>query len=104
MIVQTPDLINGCFEILGGLFILNHCLTLYRDKMVAGVSIISTVFFTLWGAWNLFFYPHLDQWISFFGGMVISAANCLWIGMMIYYKRKERRYWVFKSKGSDVNR
>ena len=85
-----PDWINGAFEAFGSLFILNHCRAVYRDKAVAGVSIISTVFFSLWGVWNLFYYPHLGQWLSFFGGLFIVASNCVWVGLMIYYKRKSK--------------
>jgi len=84
----SPDFVNGLFEMLGGAFILNHCRVLYRDKMVRGVSIISTAFFFAWGVWNLYYYPHLDQWWSFAGGLVIVLGNCLWVGMMLYYSAR----------------
>ena len=84
---MLPDLINGSFELLGGFFILNHCRALYAHKMVKGVSIISTIFFSSWGIWNLYYYPYLGQWLSFAGGLLISAANLLWIAMMVYYTR-----------------
>jgi hypothetical protein len=32
------DFINGLFEIVGGLFVLNHARVLYKDKLVAGVT------------------------------------------------------------------
>lgn len=87
---MIPDLINGIFELCGCLFILNHCRVLYRQKMVRGVSLVSTIFFAAWGFWNLFYYPHLGQWISFAGGIGIVAANTLWIALMIYYLSAER--------------
>lgn len=87
---MSPDLFNGLFELCGGLFILNHCRKLYADKQVKGVSLLSTVFFAAWGFWNLFYYPHLDQWVSFAGGLLIVAANTLWILMMVHYLRVER--------------
>lgn len=81
------DFINGVlFELAGALFILNHCRAVMRDKCVAGVSIISTVFFTLWGFWNLYYYPSLGQWLSFVGGVCIVAANVLWVSLLIYYR------------------
>lgn len=83
---MIPDIINGLFELLGGLFILNHCRAVLRDRSVAGVSIAGTVFFFLWGLWNLFYYPHLDQLWSFAGGVLIVIANCLWVGLLIYYR------------------
>lgn len=89
---MLPDLVNGLFELFGGLFILNHCRVLYQHKQVKGVSVLSTSFFFAWGVWNLFYYPHLDQTLSFLGGLVIVSSNCLWIGMMLYYKGKEAIY------------
>jgi uncharacterized membrane protein YfcA len=87
---MTPDLVNGIFEAMGSLMVFNHCRAVWKDKAVAGVSIVSTVFFSLWGVWNLFYYPHLDQWWSFAGGVLIVVANCVWIGLMLRY-RGERR-------------
>lgn len=82
-----PDLINGLFESVGGIFVLNHCRVLARDKSVAGVSKLSTSIFFAWGIWNLYYYPSLDQWLSFYGGMVIVCGNCLWLLMMLWYTR-----------------
>ena len=85
---MTPDMINGLFEAIGGALVLNHCRAVLRDKAVAGVSIFSTAVFSLWGFWNLFYYPHLDQWYSFGGGLVIVTANCLWVYLLLKYRRK----------------
>ena len=82
---MTNDLINGLFEFTGALFIFYHCRTLFRDKLVKGVSILSTVYFFSWGLWNLFYYPSLNQTWSFIGGVAIMLANITWIGMMVYY-------------------
>lgn len=83
----SPDLINGTLELLGGLMILNHCRIVLRDKAVAGVSILSTIFFTGWGFWNLYYYPNLNQWWSFTGGIMIVSANVFWIFLMIRYRK-----------------
>ena len=80
------DVVNGSFELLGGFMILNHCRAVWRDKAVAGVSILSTVFFTMWGFWNLYYYPSLDQWWSFVGGLMIVGANILWIALLLKYR------------------
>lgn len=87
MIQITPDHINGTFEILGGYFILRHCFAVMKDKAVAGVSIISTAFFAAWGIWNLYYYPHLDQWWSFAGGLAIVASNIFWIVLLLRYRK-----------------
>jgi hypothetical protein len=87
---MTPDLINGLYEAFGGPFLLRNCWLTWKAKQVKGVSIITTAFFASWGVWNLYYYPHLDQLWSFAGGCIIVSANALWIGLMIYFRRKER--------------
>ena len=84
-----PDLINGLFECFGGFFILNHCRVLHKDKKVNGVSIISTIFFLLWGIWNIYYYPLLDQWISFMGGLFIVVSNLIWISLLLTYRKNK---------------
>jgi len=85
------DITNGAYELLGGAFILFHCLRLLKDKKVRGVSFIATLFFTSWGFWNLYYYPFLDQWCSFIGGIGIVSMNTLWVGLMIHYILKEKK-------------
>jgi hypothetical protein len=84
--MTLPDLVNGAFECLGGVLLFKNCWRLYQDKMVRGVYVPVTVFFMAWGFWNLFYYPHLDQWVSFTGGLVIVSANFLWVTMACYYR------------------
>jgi hypothetical protein len=86
------DLINGLFELCGGFFLLLHCRRLCRDKEVKGVSTIPVVFFTIWGFWNLYFYPALGAWLSFYGGLFVVAANCLWLGLLLGYRLQERAW------------
>lgn len=85
--MSWPDLVNGLFELCGGLLLFRNCFVLHRDKMVRGVSWSVTAFFAAWGYWNLFYYPHLDQWMSFAGGVVIVTANSIWVVMAIYYRK-----------------
>jgi hypothetical protein len=88
--MMTPDLINGLFELCGAAFVALHIRQIRRDKKVAGVSIPAIVFFTSWGFWNLFYYPHLEQWLSFAGGVAIVITNCVWVGYLFYYSRKPK--------------
>lgn len=83
---MSPDLINGLIELLAAGFILNHCRVLVRDQEVRGISKLSMVFFTLWGAWNMIFYPLLGQWWSFAGGIAVVAANALWLTLVMKYR------------------
>lgn len=84
---MIADFINGAFEALAGVAVLNHCLSVLRQKQVKGVSILSTIFFASWGAWNLWYYPSLSQWASFWGGISVFAANLFWIGLMLKYRK-----------------
>lgn len=92
---MTPDHFNGLFEFLGALMLSRNILQLYRDKLVRGVHWMPTLFFAAWGVWNLYYYPSLDQWASFFGGLAIVSVNLAWFGMMVYYKERERRGWAY---------
>lgn len=85
---MSPDHINGLFECLGGVLVWRNVHLLHRDKEVKGVSLLPTLFFFLWGLWNLIFYPALGQWWSFWGGVVLVAANCVWWCQMLYYSRR----------------
>lgn len=82
----TPDMVNGVFEVLGGLCLCLNCWRIYKDRQVKGVSVWPVLFFTSWGFWNLFFYPSMGAWFSFYGGILIAIANVVWISLVIYYK------------------
>lgn len=85
--IVNADFINGCFEFIGALLILNHCRVAMKDRAVAGVSIFSTAVFASWGFWNLYYYPSLSQWWSFTGGLAIVSANCFYVGLLTKYRR-----------------
>lgn len=88
--MSIPDVINGTYELLGGVFLLVNCFKLLKDKEVKGISITASAFFTSWGYWNLYYYPSLNQWFSFAGGILIVAANTWWVYLAIYYARKKK--------------
>jgi len=58
---------------------------------VRGVSFVHVAYFTLWGYWNIHYYPHLEQWISFAGSLAVTLVNTVWLGMLLYYLQKEKR-------------
>lgn len=86
---MSTDLINGLFEFVAAGFSTLNCYRIYRDKKVAGFSIVPLVFFTLWGLWNLYFYPSNDLFYSFIGGILMFLVNAIYIGQIVYYKRLE---------------
>lgn len=83
------DLINGLFELFGAILIAINVRQILKDKEIKGVHWIPTGFFSLWGFWNLFYYPHLDQWLSFVAGVLLFITNTTWVSLMIYYGRKK---------------
>jgi len=88
--ILWQDLVNGIYEFLGAPFILMSILKLYKDKSVKGVSWIHVAFFSSWGYWNLYYYPHLNQWCSFLGGLFLVLTNTFWLGQIVYYLNKEK--------------
>lgn len=83
--MQVPDLINGAFELSAGFMVWINTRQAWKDHKVYGVHWLPTMFFTSWGVWNLFYYPHLDQWCSFWGGVNIVIANIAWLYTVLYF-------------------
>lgn len=84
------DIINGIIEIIGGGVCLLNIRRILKDKQVKGVSWLVTVFFTTWGAWNLYYYPSLNQPLSFIGAFFTFLSNAIWLGLVLYYGRKTK--------------
>jgi hypothetical protein len=88
--MQLNDVVNGTFEFGAGLFNLLNVRRILKDKKLDGVSWIPTVFFSLWGLWNLFYYPSLNQPLSFVGGLSIVCVNLLWLYLVWYYGKRNQ--------------
>lgn len=93
-----PDIINGTFEALASLMVLNHCRVLLKDRTVAGVSIASTIFFTLWGIWNIWYYPQLGQFWSMVGGVLVTLANLIYVALLIKFSKADLDYTFYESR------
>lgn len=85
---SSPDLINASFESLAVVMLALNCWRLFKDKVVKGISPVSVIFFTVWGFWNLYYYPYLDQLLSFWAGLFVVTASVFWIGQVVYYKHR----------------
>ena len=88
---MTPDFINGLFETIGGFLCWLNVKKLYKEKALQGVHWQVQAFFTLWGIWNLFYYPSLNQWFSFVGGVFLAIGNGVWVLMAIYYSKRGKK-------------
>lgn len=88
---MNPDLVNASFELAGVDFTALNIKRALRDRSVRGVSPAATCFFTVWGMWNLFYYPHLGQLLSFVAGAVMTLVNCVYLGLLVQFETSERR-------------
>lgn len=86
---MIPDLGNAAFEFFGAWFICRSIRRVLKDKAVAGVDPLATGFFAAWGYWNLFYYPHMHQWVSFVAACWMTLVNTVWTALLFYYNRKQ---------------
>jgi hypothetical protein len=84
--VTTTDLVNATFEGGGALLLCLNVRRLYLDKRLSGVSLVPTVWWNLWGVWNVYFYYALEQTASFYAGIAVLVANTVWVAMALYYR------------------
>ncbi len=82
---MTPDIVTGLFQLFAGILLFRNSWLLFKHKKIRGVSVLPTIFFLMWGFWNLFYYPYLEQMVSFYAGIIVLTANALWIGLAIFY-------------------
>lgn len=99
--MHIADFINGCFEFGGAWFCLQNCIRVQRDKMVRGVYWPAIAFFATWGWWNTYFYPSLDQWFSFAGGLALVIFNTAYALMLVYYIQRENSVEGFMTRVGD---
>lgn len=83
---MIADVVNGLFEGFGAVALYGNVRRIRADKQVKGIDWRSTTFFTLWGLWNLYYYPSLDQWFSTAGGAAICSMNIAWLFYALKYR------------------
>lgn len=87
--MSIPDIINGAFEFAGALAGFWNVATILRHKAVKGFAPHAYIYFTVWGAWNIYYYPHLGQWFSLAGTIAITISNGLFAGLALYFSRRK---------------
>lgn len=88
---MRPDHVNAIFEAGGAVLLLLNVRRLWQDKRLAGVALAPTLWFNVWGAWNLYFYAAVGQRWSWLAGMAVFAVNSAWVGLALYYRWRARR-------------
>lgn len=84
------DIINASLEIGCGFFCWVNVIQLIKDKDVKGISWSAMVFFTMVAMWNIYYYPSLDQMLSFYGGLTVLVANFVWVVLAVKYRKAQR--------------
>jgi len=79
--VSTYDLLNAVFEFGGALVLTLNVSALWRDRKLAGVRIAPTIWYQLWGAWNLVYYFQIGQRLSWLAGFTVFAVNSVWVAL-----------------------
>jgi len=92
--IVSPDAINALFQVLGAFIVLLNVYRVYRDKIVRGVDWRVTAFFVAWGLWNMYYWPHLGQWLSFWAGVAMTLSNLVYLGLMLFYITTEDDRYV----------
>lgn len=88
--MSWPDAVNSVFEFLGTPFVLVSLIKVIRNKNSNGVSYLTLLFFSVWGYWNMFFYSHLEQWLSFTASIALALTNTAWMVAVLYYRKGRR--------------
>jgi hypothetical protein len=81
------DITNAVFEMGGAIVAAGNCKKIIDDKKVRGVFWPIWVFYTIWGFWNLYYYPAMNCWWSFWAGLLLTISNSIWV----YYAWKYRK-------------
>ena len=85
------DFINGMFELVGAFFTWKNYFELRRDRELKGIYWPLIAFMTLWGFWNLVYYPSLGHWFSFAGGVALGWGNFCWVWLAV--KLRWDNFW-----------
>lgn len=80
------DLLNALFEFGAAIVMWINVLKLYKDKQIHGVFWVVWIFYACWGIWNLYYYPMLNQTLSFYCGIILVIGNIVWVSLAFYYK------------------
>jgi hypothetical protein len=88
---MTSDIINSLFEGGGAALLTLNVRRLYRDKTLSGVSIFPTIWWNLWGFWNVYYYRALHQSLSWVAGLAVVTLNTIWVVLALFYGVRARR-------------
>lgn len=84
---MTLDATNACFEAIGAVLVWTNVRYLLRDRDVKGVNLLVSLYYCLWGAFNVVYYASLGHWLSLVGDLGILSANLVWLCLAWKFRR-----------------
>jgi len=91
MTTHLSDLINSFgFELASCLFLSLNIYSLYRDRIVKGMSMLSMAFYNSWAIWNVFYYYSINQSWSYYIGVAVAILTTWWTVVAIWYCHKNK--------------
>lgn len=84
--MESHDIISAMFESVGAVASWLNVRAYLKDREVKGVVWSMAFFWVAWGIWNLYFYPSLNQWFSFYAGIVLCLGNLVWLCLIVFDK------------------
>lgn len=80
--------VNGAvFECVGGALVWLNVRRIWRDRAVAGFEPGVSLFFGLWGLWNIFYYAAVGDPVSMWAAVLLGGGNMTFAVLAIYYSR-----------------
>ena len=76
---QRVNQINAGWQLGCAFFAWANAVALHQAGAVVGVVPAATVFFTLFGVWNLVYYRSKGDRLSLLAGLVTVAGNAAWV-------------------------
>lgn len=82
----NADLTNALFESAGAVLIWLNVADVWKKRKTAGIHWLPLALFTIWGYWNLAYYPHLGQFLSTVAAGFVAFANTVWLALVLRYR------------------
>lgn len=86
------DIINASFEVGASITVWFNVYRILKDKETKGVEWKAWIFYTVWGAYDVFYYyPVLKQLLSFYAAILLLVGNCTWVILAFKYRKKAEK-------------
>ncbi len=82
---MSNDVINSAFELAGAFVVLLNVRQIRIDREVKGTDWRVVAFFSIWGCWNISFYPTVNAPLSAYAAIGLVTVNNLWLIHLAYY-------------------